>query len=29
MPKIQVEELIKAGHLRRYIKELDHGVESG
>ena len=24
-----VEKLIKAGYLRRYIKEIDHGVESG
>ena len=24
-----VEKLIKAGHLKRYIKEIDHGVESG
>ena len=24
-----MEKLIKAGHLRRYIKEPDHGVESG
>ena len=24
-----VENLIKAGHLRSYIIEIDHGVESG
>ena len=24
-----VEKLIKARHLRRYIKEIDHEVESG
>ena len=24
-----VEKFINAGHLRRYIKEIDHGVESG
>ena len=24
-----VEKLIKAGHLRRYIREIDHRVESG
>ena len=24
-----VEKLVKAGHLRRYVRELDHGVESG
>ena len=24
-----MENLIKVGHLRRYIRELDHGVESG
>ena len=24
-----MEKLIKAGHFRRYIRELDHGVESG
>ena len=24
-----VENLVKAGHLKRYVKELDHGVESG
>ena len=24
-----VEKLIKAGHLRRYIREIGHGVESG
>ena len=24
-----MEKLIKVGHLRRYIKEIDHGVESG
>ena len=24
-----VEKLIKAEHLRRYIKEIDHGVELG
>ena len=24
-----VEKLIKAEHLRRYIREIDHGVESG
>ena len=24
-----VEKLIKAGHLKRFFKELDHGVELG
>ena len=27
--KFLVEKLIKVGHLRRYTRELDHGVESG
>ena len=27
-PKVMVEKLIKARHLRRYIREPDHGVES-
>ena len=27
--KFLVEKLIKAGHLRRYVRELDQGVESG
>ena len=27
--KFMVEKLIKAGHLRRYIREIDHRVESG
>ena len=27
--KFLVEKLIKAGHIKRYIKEIDHGVESG
>ena len=27
--KFMVEKLIKDGHLRRYIREIDHGVESG
>ena len=27
-PKVMVEKLIKVGHLRRYIREPDHGVES-
>ena len=26
---VWVEKLIKVGHLKRYIKEIDHGVESG
>ena len=28
-PKVMVEKLIKVGHLRRYIREIDHGVELG
>ena len=24
-----LEKLIKAGHLKRYIREIEHGVESG
>ena len=28
-PKVLVGKLIKAGHLRRYIREIDHEVESG
>ena len=24
-----VEKLIKAGHLKRYIRDIDHGVELG
>ena len=27
--KFMVERLIKAGHLRRYIGEVNHGAESG
>ena len=27
--KFMVENLIKGGHLMRYIREIDHGVESG
>ena len=27
--KFMMEKLIKVGHLRRYIREIDHGVESG
>ena len=27
--KFMVEKLIKAGHLKRYNREIDHGVESG
>ena len=27
--KFMVEKVIKVGHLKRYVKEPDHGVESG
>ena len=27
--KVLVEKLIKVGHLRRYLREVDQGVESG